>query len=240
MRVKLYVVSLSIDYSKALIKTIDSVISFSRNNYLFDVNHIIVSPIKLSARLKKIRCGKNYSIKSIKDSKNGIYAAFNLALNHCENDGYIIFLSAGDFFNNRVILEKKLFNGANALISYSLKFIGKHNSFIFKPNKKIFLRNGLPHPSLFTHIKVLREIGGFPIDLGVSADFYATSKIYASGKPLVVRDTVITTFTGGGASSKLHTIYDYVKSLIRLGTPIWLLIYLALRKLISFMKYKCI
>ncbi len=232
----LHIVTLSLAEDDFLFKTIESVVSFSRQNVDLLVNHIIVLPKGVRVT-RHYQLKDNYSMIFLHDNNQGIYPAFNLALKSCTK-GYVLFLSAGDIFVEKIRINKNMFEKNADLVCFGTRILGKKRFIDYIPNKKAYLRNSIPHSSLFLNVEKLQDIGGFPEDLGSAADFYITAKICKDSKLILESEVVITEFGLGGVSSNFKSIYHYIKSLERLNVSFLQKSYLSARKAASYFKYR--
>ena len=237
---EIVVVTLAFSLNSELRKTISSVVNLANLNPEFFFKLLIVSPKHIEYDLNEHT--ENLQLNLLKDNKEGIYQAFNLALMNVKySNGFVIFLSQGDFFNIDIKLNLSDFEN-NDLISFPVKIcsVKSSKSIIYEPRKKKCLATGIPHPSTFFKISKVIDSGLFPVDLGTAADLYLTNNLinlhnnkvkFKKGEPLSI-------FYLGGVSNKPSAIIDFYKVLIRSNLSMWCLIYSLSRKIFSFIKYK--
>ena len=235
-KVILNIITLSLMEDGLLFETIESVVNFSRKNNNFTVKHIVVLPKGVDT-IQKIQVRKNYSLILLNDDNQGIYPAFNLALKSCAK-GYALFLSAGDTFVENIQIEEIYFKRNADLVCFGTRILGRNGFIDYVPNKKEYLRNSIPHASLFLNVDKLKHIGGFPEDLNSAADFYITAKICKNSKLILDNELIITNFNLGGVSSNFKSIIHYINSLQRLDVPFLKKCYLSIRKIASYFKYR--
>ena len=232
------IASLCINVDTHTLATIKSASQFASDNKEITFNHFIVCPNNTNDFDKEHLESSNYKIIFLKDSGSGIYNAFNIAVNSSEDNSYIIFLSAGDVFVPNVYLNQKPFLEEYSLIAFATKIIGKRKEFIYHPSKKGYLRNSIPHSSLFTKVSSIKEVGFFPLDLGSAADFYVTSSILRKYSSIHIDKKLITTFNLGGVSNSIKSYKFYVMALRKMQVNTFKIFYLSIRKLLSYIKYK--
>jgi hypothetical protein len=132
MQNTIYIITLTIDDNESLIETIISAKEMAGDNKFINFKHLIISP-KDHTKIKEnglICKDENYSITYLKDSNEGIYHAFNLGIESINEDGYVIFLAAGDRFKKGFIFSTEDLSGGNAIIAYAVEIQKKDRHFI--------------------------------------------------------------------------------------------------------------
>ena len=123
---EIVVVTLAFSLNSELRKTISSVVNLANLNPEFFFKLLIVSPKHIEYDLNEHT--ENLQLNLLKDNKEGIYQAFNLALMNVKySNGFVIFLSQGDFFNIDIKLNLSDFEN-NDLISFPVKICSVKSS----------------------------------------------------------------------------------------------------------------
>jgi hypothetical protein len=238
MRMPTYIVSLTLQLDEQLIQTVNSASQFAKQNSTLFFHHLIICPKKNEIHFGKQYETDNYRLEVLKDPGLGIYHAFNFAIQNITGNGYVIFLAAGDQFLNNLRMDPAIFESNYSLISFATIIKGKSVEFIYKPNISEYMRNTIPHSSLFTRISDIRQQGLFLESLGSAGDFYLTASIMQCSTSKIHVDTrPITIFNLGGVSSGRKGIIDYARAIGLMKTSPLRRAYLVSRKIISYMKY---
>ena len=233
------IVSLTLDIDIDTLSTVASASQFACFNHDIEFSHLVVCPNSAAKHKLNGFEQSNYSVSLLRDPGLGIYSAFNLAVEHSRNEGYVIFLSAGDTFKEDVKIASNLFRQDFSLVAFAVNIRSESVDFIFSPYLDGYLRNSIPHSSLFTRVADIKNVGSFPLDLGSAADFYMTAMIVRSKEFKIHIDSrAICTFHLGGVSSNFSSIKYYIKALDRLKLNYFQRGYLIVRKLVSYLKYR--
>ncbi len=202
MKPKISIITINYNNLEGLKKTIESVSSQTWQEF----EHIIIDGGSTDGSATYIESTSERLGYWVCEPDKGVYHAMNKGIAKASGE-YLLFLNSGDHFYKKRVLEKN----QRFLIDYDLIYF---NMYISGENKKFikeypdslsfayFLKDNLPHQSIFIKKDLFQTVGLFKEDLKIVADwkFFIDSVCRYNAKYLHV-DKTLTTFYLDGISS---------------------------------------
>ncbi|MFV8360226.1 glycosyltransferase family 2 protein [Flavobacterium sp. LS1P3] len=202
MKPKISIITVNYNNLEGLQQTIESVSSQTQQEF----EHIIIDGGSTDGSVAYIESNAQLFKYWVSEPDKGVYHAMNKGITKASGE-YLLFLNSGDHFYNKKVLEKN----QHFLIDYDLIYF---NMYVSGENKKIikeypdtlsfayFLKDNLPHPSIFIKKELFQTVGLFKEDFKIVADwkFFIDSVCKYNASYLHINNT-LTTFYLDGISS---------------------------------------
>lgn len=248
---KLSIITINLNNSSGLRKTIESVVSQNFN----DFEYIIIDGGSSDGSVDLINEFADKITFWVSESDKGIYDAMNKGIKVACGD-YLIFLNSGDILSGDTILNtvSELLGESDIVTGRLLMKYLTYDEIIY-PHKTIdynvFLNSFIAHTSTFFHKSVFAQYGIYDTQYKIAADhalfYHIFSHLKVKYKPI---DHHISTAIAGGVSTNykykrlhrkerklaLHTTPAFYKPLIdhsclySLITKLWLKVGILLKK----------
>lgn len=153
-------------------------------------------------------------VRLVKDKGSGLYAAMNQGINEARGK-YCIFLNAGDELsceNSLSILCQSIgendwcYGGISVIDESGLRRDLEFHK--FSRRKLLASLSYVPHPSTIVKTTVIRQLGGFKTDIGISADQEFFSRLSFTSKPKITEKIITKFYLGGMSSRTAREIFD--------------------------------
>ncbi|MCG9793902.1 glycosyltransferase family 2 protein [Flavobacterium algicola] len=183
-----------------------------------DFEHIIIDGGSTDGSADYIKSQAHRFVYWVSETDKGVYHAMNKGIAKASGE-YLLFLNSGDHFFNNTVLEKNIHHVSNYDLIYFNMFISGENKNFLKEypatlSFAYFLKDNLPHPSIFIKKDLFKTVGYFDDNLKIVADwkFFIDSICRFNASYLHV-DKTLTTFYFDGISSlpKNKGIIDHEK-----------------------------
>jgi glycosyltransferase involved in cell wall biosynthesis len=172
MNVPLSIITINLNDSRGLQKTIASVVNQSYN--LFE--YIVIDGGSNDDSVDVIKNNADKITYWVSEKDAGIYNAMNKGLSKATGD-FCLFLNSGDFLESNNSLKKvaKLFSGNIDIIYGDLVLdFGNRKEIKTFPNSFTlynFVDASLPHPSSFIRTSLLKKLGGYDEEFKIVSDW---------------------------------------------------------------------
>lgn len=199
---KLSIITINYNNLTGLKRTVGSVASQTWQGF----EHIIIDGGSTDGSADFIENQKKLFNYWVSESDRGVYHAMNKGIEKASGE-YLLFLNSGDHFYNKTVLQKNqhvLIN--HDLIYFNMHVSGENKKFIKEYPDTLsfayFLKDNLPHPSIFIKKDLFKTVGLFKDDFKIVADwkFFIDSVCKYNASYLHV-DSTLTTFYLDGISS---------------------------------------
>lgn len=198
--VKFSIITINLNNSDGLRRTIESCISQSFKDY----EYIIIDGGSNDESLNVIKDYSDRIHRWISEPDKGLYHAINKGIK-LSNGQWIGIINSGDWYEQDT-LEK-----VNSVVSKNIQHQIVHgcirvwkNGYVFKIQgvHSSFLPNGMiEHPACFVHKEVYQKIGVFDLDYKVSSDYEFMLRAFTKNIKFHFIDKILANFTLGGISS---------------------------------------
>ena len=205
MKPKISIITVNYNNLKGLQKTVKSV----RSQTWQDFEYIVIDGGSTDGSATYLEQNTNLFDYWVSEPDKGVYHAMNKGIAKATGE-YLLFLNSGDHFYNNKVLEKN----QHAIVDHDLIYF---NMYVSGKNKKFikeypdtlsfayFLKDNLPHPSIFIKKELFQTVGLFKEDFKIVSDwkFFIDSVCKYNCKYFHV-DKILTTFYLDGISSLLE------------------------------------
>lgn len=202
MKPKISIITVNYNNLEGLQKTISSVSSQTWQEF----EHIIIDGGSTDGSVAYIESKSDRFAYWVSEPDKGVYSAMNKGIAQASGE-YLLFLNSGDHFYKNKVLEKN----QHFLIDHDLIYF---NMYVNGENKKLikeypdtlsfayFLKDNLPHPSIFIKKELFQTVGLFKDDFKIVADwkFFIDSVCKHNASYLHI-DKILATFYLDGISS---------------------------------------
>ena len=217
------VVTATYNSEKYLQECLDSVLS----QQFTDFEHVIIdgySTDGTSAIIKEyLKKPKNYPVHVFSYPPRGISDAFNKGLQHARGK-YIIYLNSDDFFyNDRSLLRASFYlrkykpAWLQGNIVQSRKFFGRWEKVIVLLRNRRGVKRIIPyllqtpitamsHQNSFMDVELLRELGGFNINLNYVMDLHLWLRALSVARPFLVDENFSVFRVSDASTIKTNTL----------------------------------
>ena len=204
MNVVLSIITINLNDSKGLEKTILSVVSQSSSQF----EYIIIDGGSIDGSVEIIRKYENRITFWTSEKDAGIYNGMNRGLSKAKGK-FCMFLNSGDFLQSGNIIRNAeyLFLDSNDIIygdlmlDYGNKQLRKKYPFPFTLYN--FAYTTIPHPASFIRTSLLRELGGYDEEFTIVSDWIFFIRAYIENRAIMKRiDEVISVHNMFGISSR--------------------------------------
>ena len=202
MKLKISIITVNYNNLEGLQKTIESLSSQTWQEF----EHIIIDGGSTDGSVAYIESKSERFAYWVSETDKGVYHAMNKGIAQASGE-YLLFLNSGDHFYEKRVLEKnQRFVIDYDLIYFNMYISGENKKFIKEYPDSLsfayFLKDNLPHPSIFIKKDLFQTVGLFKEDLKIVADwkFFIDSVCRHNAAYLHVDDT-LTTFYFDGISS---------------------------------------
>ena len=202
-KIFLSVLTVSYNEAKSIRKTIESVLNQSEKCFEYvvkdggskDNTNKIVESYRTQFKNKGIQ------FIHIIENDNGIYDAMNKGVEKCEGK-YILFLNAGDAFNNGEVVAELKRNNCNADVCYGDALMCDNGSFLLFRADMGLIKKRMPfsHQSCFLKREILLE-EKFDLHYKICGDYDLILRLYEKGCTFKDIDTIICDYYLNGVSS---------------------------------------
>lgn len=193
---KINIVTINFNNKDGLEKTIKSVIG---QTYFDKINYIIIDGGSTDGSTEVIEKYKDNLAFYISEKDKGVYNAMNKGVDHCDGE-YALFLNSGDYFHESTVIEE-VYNELDRDIVYGALNVHTKDGRIYVINDDYFLNNGIPHPSCFIKVGLLRK-NKYKEDYKIISDWiFFYEQLYINRLPYKCLKTIISDFNVGGLSS---------------------------------------
>lgn len=172
INVILSIITINLNNSSGLKKTIDSVIPFLSN----EIEFLILDGQSTDGSIELIKNAQQHLSYWISEKDAGIYAAMNNGIRRAKGK-YVLFLNSGDMFLDDVSIQEVilLFNSNPDILSCCIQVETEDNKYVLrKPLEKFqkmeILLNCLPHQSTFIKRSLFLEHGFYDESFKIAAD----------------------------------------------------------------------
>ena len=202
MSITISIITINYNNINGLIKTVESAISQSNNNF----QYIVIDGNSTDGSKEFLEKNSSYFDYWVSEPDNGIYNAMNKGIAQAKGE-YLLFLNSGDYLFEKDTLYKvtKHLKSDYDFIIGSLKTT-EHRLISISKNisATFFLEDSLPHPSTFIR-KTMFENESFNENLRIVSDWeFFYKKLVLSPSSYIVIDQIITVFDTTGVSSQLN------------------------------------
>ena len=219
---KISVITVTYNSEKTLEDTLKSVISQSYSN----VEHVIMDGGSTDATLRILDSYRENLSIVVSEPDDGIYDAYNKALNYASGDIIAILNSDDVFYDNNVLdlVASEFASTASDIVYGDLALVHEDNLSsvvrFWKSTKFIIgsFKNGWhpPHPSFFVRRSVYQKHGHFDLSLPVSADFELMLRFMEVHKCVAVYvPQILTRMRVGGHSQSFWNILKGGSSILQ-------------------------
>ena len=214
------IITVTYNSSEYIARCVDSVLSQDFKN--FEI--LIIDGESKDDTINILKNFQDDRIRINSEPDDGIYDAMNKGLSKCSGD-YICILNSDDLFSNAQVLTtlNKYFMDGNDII------IGDIDYFAFTDISRITRKWRVPefdikdfkqawhppHPGFFFKRDLYQQLGGFDIELEISADFEMMLRYLIASKQTKVLHKVTTLMQEDGTSSKLKNVIIGNKNVLK-------------------------
>lgn len=203
----LSIVTIVLNDEKGIKRTMDSVEAIISNS----IEHIIIDGKSADSTINIIK-SKEYKLKLISESDNGIYDAMNKGVKYASGK-YIQFLNAGDSLNENFSIEyllDMLKSSSNTIFYGNTLLQWKNKVKLKKYNNVLNFDFGLPfnHQSCFTPRTILKKTP-FDSDLKILGDLKLYEELYFKNIRFKYLDIIVANYDMNGISSTYSLSYLY-------------------------------
>jgi glycosyltransferase involved in cell wall biosynthesis len=200
---KLSIVTINLNNSNGLTKTIESVINQSFN----DFEYLIIDGASNDGSVDIIRKYGDRINYWISEKDKGIYHAMNKGIGVAKGE-YLLFLNSGDFLCNNSVLENFLNETNGTDIIYGRQYCEHPNGELvpylnpdFLLIKDFFWGYSLPHQSTLIKRELFYKYGFYDESLKLSSDWkFFILAIFKWNCTYILRDMFVATFNLNGIS----------------------------------------
>jgi glycosyltransferase involved in cell wall biosynthesis len=199
---KISIITVNYNNLEGLKKTIESISSQTWQEF----EHIIIDGGSTDGSVANIESNAQLFKYWVSEPDKGVYHAMNKGIAKASGE-YLLFLNSGDHFYNHKVLEKNHYVLTNYdLIYFNMYVSGENKKFIKEYPDTLsfayFLKDNLPHPSIFIKKELFQTVGLFKEDFKIVSDwkFFIDSVCKYNASYLHVNNT-LTTFYLDGISS---------------------------------------
>ena len=199
---KLSIITINFNNSVGLRKTLKSVFEQSWQ----DFEQIIIDGGSTDGSAALIRENQDKFSYSVSEPDRGVYHAMNKGIAAAKGE-YLLFLNSGDhFYSSNVLKKNHHFIATYDLVYFNMFISGENKKFVKEYPATVsfayFLKDNLPHPSIFIKKNLFEKVGFFDDSLKIVADwkFFLDSVCRYNASYLHVDET-LTTFYFDGISS---------------------------------------
>jgi len=193
-------------------QTIQSVINQTYNN----IEYIIIDGGSTDGTLDIIRNYDHAIDYWISEKDQGIYSAMNKGLRVVANEeSYVLFLNAGDFFDDHKIISDISFELNDCDFVYG-KIKLEDGDFSIIAGKKVNLTsltiNTICHQTIFVKKALYNQLGGFSEKYQIASDYEFVLRVFNTNIKTKYIDKVISTMRLGGISDRNYLMTFKEKS----------------------------
>lgn len=200
---KINIVTINLNNKEGLEKTINSVIYQTFFNKL---NYIIIDGGSTDGSTDIIEKYRDKLAFYISEKDSGIYNAMNKGIDHCDGE-YVLFLNSGDYFHDSSVIES-VYDELDRDIVYGALNVHAKNDKQYVINDDYFLKKGIPHPSCFIKVELLRR-NKYKEDYKIISDWiFFYEQLYINRVPYKCLRTIISDFSLGGLLSNAEACRD--------------------------------
>lgn len=206
------IVTVCLNAATELVRTIESVLQQKEVQFTYIIKDGMSSDdtediVKQYRKLFE-QSGCNLIYISKKDS--GIYNAMNQALDMCTDDGYVIFMNAGDLFYDGNVLRDFVNSHYEGDVIVGFTCVKLGNKKIIATPHVEFGRLDFYHQSVFVKNRVMKKYG-FDTRYRIAADRNALLNMWHDGVTFKIANLIISVFESDGYSSR--NLADAVKEI---------------------------
>lgn len=205
------VVTVVFNSQNTIEQTITSVINQSYNN----VDYYIIDGMSTDNTISIIKKYNSFITKFICEKDLGIYDAMNKAIDLIKDDNsYILFLNADDYFISNDVLENIVQYFDNSDFIYGKVFLkdasSEFGTYIGKEQSYRSLPHGMiQHQATFTKKSLFLKLGYFDLKYRIVSDYDFALKVFSGDfKTKFINETISVMGMGGVSSAQALTTFN--------------------------------
>jgi glycosyltransferase involved in cell wall biosynthesis len=201
---KISIITVNYNDLSGLKRTVDSLSHQTWQEF----EHLIIDGGSTDGSVAFIKAHQNDFAYWVSEPDQGVYSAMNKGIAQSSGE-YLLFLNAGDHFQNLVALEQAhTFLTGEAIIYFDLEVVDQEMIFVKSYPDTLsfsyFIKDTLPHPASFIRKDAFEKVGVYKEDFKILSDWkFFIDAICKYGMSYKRVPQLLSTFYLGGMSSDL-------------------------------------